>query len=217
MDKDLGFMQIKEEHMLLLQLILVMVFIPLSNWVIYPILKFVGIERPLQKMAAGGIFLGLAFVCAGILEIDLNRKELDSSSLDAQHNGTLCVYTVRANRSDPQEINQKFVYEILTKDTNCPELDERHVTDSLKTSEQILRLILLPEILNETKNILDLPSINNVINTTDQTKNSKHEHTLAINLTEIPKIQGKSTTHILYQLPQHILMALSEVIGQKIH
>lgn len=59
MDGDIGFMTIKPDQMQVVNPFLILVFIPLYEMVFYPLLKYVGIRRPLQKLTIGGILAGL--------------------------------------------------------------------------------------------------------------------------------------------------------------
>lgn len=70
---DLGFYVIKEDQMQLANALLVLVFLPLFNFIVYPILSKVGIRRPLQKMAIGGILAAVASFLSAMVQyrIDL--------------------------------------------------------------------------------------------------------------------------------------------------
>lgn len=219
MDNEInGFMEIKPEHMLLLQAILVMIFIPVSNWVIYPLLRIVGIERPLQKMAVGGICLALAFVFSGIIEIDLNRNETLKSSLNGTQlsvqNLMPCAYSVKTNLVDlqdfevkPQETfeknlnleNSTIIYEVHTEDSHCPGLKSGNITIYLQKWEEIVMIVMLPESDNSVLNVYQVHSGPN--------------HLMTAGTSEVVESELKSrATHILWQVPQHICMALSEVL-----
>lgn len=54
---------------------LILAFIPLCEFVIYPLLRFVGIRRPLQKMSLGGILAGVAFLCSMFLEMKIDAAK----------------------------------------------------------------------------------------------------------------------------------------------
>ena len=55
----------------LLNPLLIMIFIPIYELFIYPLLSSVGIKRPLQKLTLGGILAGLAFLVSGIVELNI--------------------------------------------------------------------------------------------------------------------------------------------------
>lgn len=73
MDGDLGFVEIKPDQMQVLNSILILVFIPLFDVLFYPLLDKVGIRRPLQKLTMGGIFAGVAFICSGLVELQVEQ------------------------------------------------------------------------------------------------------------------------------------------------
>lgn len=72
MDGDIGFYTIKPDQLQFVNPLLILVFIVAFELIFYPILKLVGIFRPLQKMALGGILAAASFVISGFVEIALN-------------------------------------------------------------------------------------------------------------------------------------------------
>ncbi|KAL7030439.1 hypothetical protein ACKWTF_006658 [Chironomus riparius] len=71
MDGDLGWFTIKPDQMQVVNPFLILTFIPLYEVLFYPLLSLVGIRRPLQKMALGGVFAGIAFLCSMLVEITI--------------------------------------------------------------------------------------------------------------------------------------------------
>lgn len=71
MDGDMGSWDIKPDQMQMINPFLILAFIPLYELAFYPLLAFVGIRRPLQKLTLGGIFAGIAFVVSGLVELSL--------------------------------------------------------------------------------------------------------------------------------------------------
>lgn len=59
---------IKPDQMQAVNPLLILAFIPIFEVVIYPMLKFVGIKRPLQKLVIGGFLAAIAFICSAIVE-----------------------------------------------------------------------------------------------------------------------------------------------------
>ncbi|GFQ92793.1 solute carrier family 15 member 2 [Trichonephila clavata] len=79
---------INPEHMQLLNPLLVILMIPLFDWVIYPLLKKRGIcETPLQRMTVGGLLCALSFMIAAGVEIEIGRgmPELPMESQSRMH------------------------------------------------------------------------------------------------------------------------------------
>ena len=59
---------IKPDQMQVLNPVLILLFIPIFEVFIYPILRKIGIRRPLQKLVIGGFFAAVAFGCSAIVE-----------------------------------------------------------------------------------------------------------------------------------------------------
>ena len=101
MDGDIGFMTIKPDQMQVINPFLILVFIPVYEVVIYPLLKLVGISRPLQKLTIGGILAGVAFVLSALVEINLEPTyAVVPGAGEAQlrvFNGIDCTYTFNTN------------------------------------------------------------------------------------------------------------------------
>lgn len=71
MNCDLGFYIVKPDQIQVLGALLPLLLIPIFETVIYPVLRRLGIQRPLQKMTISGIVLALSFVVAGILQFKI--------------------------------------------------------------------------------------------------------------------------------------------------
>lgn len=71
---------IKPDQIHLINPLFVLVFIPLFNVVVYPILYKIGINTPLKKVALGGIFAASSFVCSAVVQyiITVSIKYLTS-------------------------------------------------------------------------------------------------------------------------------------------
>lgn len=73
MNGNIGFMEIKPDQMQVINPLLILVFIPIFDCAIYPCLAKVGLRRPLQKLAAGGILAAVAFTISGLVELKLEK------------------------------------------------------------------------------------------------------------------------------------------------
>lgn len=73
MNGDIGFTKIKPDQMQLINPLLILVFIPLFDVAVYPILSKFGLKRPLQKLTTGGILAGVAFLISGIVELHIEK------------------------------------------------------------------------------------------------------------------------------------------------
>lgn len=58
----------KPDQMQVINPLLVLLFIPLFETVVYPILAKIGIKKPLQKISLGGFLAALAFVLSAIVQ-----------------------------------------------------------------------------------------------------------------------------------------------------
>lgn len=73
MDGKVGPITIKPDQMQVINPLLILVFIPIFNYAVYPALAKIGIKRPLQKLTLGGILAGVAFVISGLVELNLEK------------------------------------------------------------------------------------------------------------------------------------------------
>lgn len=71
MSGDLGGWSLKPDQMQVLNPLLILIFIPIFETVVYPLLAKCNIKRPLQKLGIGGILAGVAFVISAVLELQL--------------------------------------------------------------------------------------------------------------------------------------------------
>lgn len=58
----------KPDQMQVINPLLVLLFIPLFETVVYPILAKIGIKKPLQKISLGGFLAALAFVLSAVVQ-----------------------------------------------------------------------------------------------------------------------------------------------------
>lgn len=74
MNGDIGFYVIKPDQMQMINPLLILVFIPLFETIIYPILNKLGIRRPLQKLTLGGLLAALAFGISALVEFQIEAS-----------------------------------------------------------------------------------------------------------------------------------------------
>lgn len=90
MNGDLGWFTIQPDQMQTLNSVLVLIFIPLFESVIYPILARLRLVRTsLQKLVVGGFLAALAFLLSGALEL---RIQQDNPSLPGAGQSELVLY-----------------------------------------------------------------------------------------------------------------------------
>jgi solute carrier family 15 oligopeptide transporter 1 len=71
MTGELGGWSLKPDQMQVVNPLLILVFIPVFETVLYPLLSKCNIKRPLQKLGIGGILAAVAFVISAIVELQL--------------------------------------------------------------------------------------------------------------------------------------------------
>lgn len=71
---DIGGFTIKPDQMQVVNPLLILAFIPLFNYILYPVLEFVGIKRPLQKLTLGGVLAASAFMISAFVELKLENS-----------------------------------------------------------------------------------------------------------------------------------------------
>lgn len=86
MDGDIGFFLIKPDQIAVFNPLMILAFIPLTEYVLYPLLSKIGINTPLRKLTVGGFLAAVAFIVSGILEMQL---ENDNPILPDDNHGQL--------------------------------------------------------------------------------------------------------------------------------
>lgn len=81
MNRDLGFYKLAKDQMQTLNSLLILVFIPLFDYGIYPLLQRIGIHRPLQKICIGGILCAFALLLAAIVQRQIEMHALNTVSI----------------------------------------------------------------------------------------------------------------------------------------
>lgn len=81
MDLDLGFYKLPAELNSIWNPLLVLVFIPLFEFVIYPLLGKVGFGRPLQRLTVGGFLAAVSFVLTALVEWKIANNPKNSVSI----------------------------------------------------------------------------------------------------------------------------------------
>lgn len=81
MNGDLGFYTILPDQMQALNPILFVAFVPLFEYVLYPLLHKIGIRRPLQKITLSGICGALAILMSALVEWRIRNAAPNSLSI----------------------------------------------------------------------------------------------------------------------------------------
>lgn len=78
MNGDIGFYTIKPDQLGLVPAVSLYILIPLFDYVLYPAMKRLGIQRPLQKMTIGGILMAISFALAAALQFHIDASPVNS-------------------------------------------------------------------------------------------------------------------------------------------
>lgn len=101
MDGNIGFTEIKPDQMQVVNPLLILIFIPIFDCAVYPFLAKLGLRRPLQKLAAGGILAGIAFMISGFIELQLEKTypmfPQPNESQVRIFNGAPCNFTISSS------------------------------------------------------------------------------------------------------------------------
>lgn len=130
MDGNLGFFELKPDQMFAFSSFLVLVFIPLNEILLYPILSKIGIRRPLQKLTLGGLLAGASFILSGVVEWELEKSyPILPTSVESQlriFNTLPCDFNVQTNIPNYEHFSIK----------SLTAFEEKHiyVTDSTNNS-----------------------------------------------------------------------------------
>ena len=81
MNGNIGFYTIKPDHMQILNPLFILICIPFFEVVWYPLLKVLRIERPLHKIALGGVFAAMAFVLSMIVQLKMDELKPEELSI----------------------------------------------------------------------------------------------------------------------------------------
>ncbi|XP_017962881.2 peptide transporter family 1 [Drosophila navojoa] len=98
MDGDVLGYHIKPDQMQVINPLLILAFIPLFDFVVYPLLARFGIKRPLQKLGLGLLCASIGFFLSATVELHLERMEPKAAPKfpDVVHlrlyNGMPCSY-----------------------------------------------------------------------------------------------------------------------------
>jgi len=122
MDGHVGGTTIKPDQMLVANAGLILVFIPLFDYGVYPLFaKFNLLKKPLQRMGVGMFLAGTAFVVSALIEIQLEKSYPDLPAVDEAHlsitNALDCPFDVQISEANVYGLKtEKSAH--LTKNTH---------------------------------------------------------------------------------------------------
>lgn len=74
MNGDLGFFTVHPDQVSLVNSILVIILLPIFDYLIYPMLAKIGIKNHLQRATLGGVTAGISFVVSALVEIQVEKN-----------------------------------------------------------------------------------------------------------------------------------------------
>lgn len=74
MNGDIGFYTIQPDQMQMINSLFILVLIPFFDVVVYPLLSKIGIRRPLQKMAIGGVLAAVSFLLSASVQFKIESS-----------------------------------------------------------------------------------------------------------------------------------------------
>lgn len=101
MTGEIGGITIKPDQMQVVNPLLIIIFIPLWDVLVYPLFAKIGIRRPLQKLTVGMILAGCAFLISAMVELKLEATDPILPNVNEGQlriiNGLDCTYTFRTD------------------------------------------------------------------------------------------------------------------------
>lgn len=164
MDGDVGLFTIKPDQMQVVNSFLILLFIPLFDVAVYPLLAKIGIKRPLQKLTLGGVLAAIAFIMSGLIELKLEQTyPIIPGPGEAQisiFNGMPCDYNVNTTIPGHEEfvinsmknfeekylsVSDNVLYDfsaISSDPTNCPMVEGHFYIKSEKSVGYFIKSII---------------------------------------------------------------------------
>ncbi|KAL5232675.1 hypothetical protein ACI65C_000085 [Semiaphis heraclei] len=143
----------KPDQMQVMNPLLVLLFIPFFETVVYPLLAKIGIKKPLQKIALGGFLAALAFVLSAVVQNKIIGEPIQVSAGEGQlriFNGFDCNITINSTNLPVYKLNSLETLEIryaassnetslpivIIADSSCsPNLSTLNLTSSVSIVE----------------------------------------------------------------------------------
>ncbi|KAH8338870.1 hypothetical protein KR074_007847, partial [Drosophila pseudoananassae] len=91
MDGNVLGYHIKPDQMQVVNPLLILAFIPLFDYIVYPLLRTIGIRRPLQKLTIGLLLAALGFFFSAALEMKMEQAAFATAPAE-QNTGHLRLY-----------------------------------------------------------------------------------------------------------------------------
>ncbi|XP_025198526.1 peptide transporter family 1 isoform X2 [Melanaphis sacchari] len=105
----------KPDQMQVMNPLLVLLFIPLFETIVYPLLAKIGIKKPLQKISLGGFLAALAFVLSAVVQNKIIGGSIQIPAGEGQlrvFNGIDCNITINSTNLPVYKLNSLETLEI---------------------------------------------------------------------------------------------------------
>lgn len=122
MDPRIGSLIVKPDQLQFLNPLLIILFIPLFKYIIYPLMKRCELRKPLQRMGIGGVLIMLSFVVAGYIEDKQFEENLGPKdpppgmSNVILFNGYPCDFKYQLNDQEAVAIRKYSQYSVTVPD-----------------------------------------------------------------------------------------------------
>ncbi|EJW78617.1 POT family protein, partial [Wuchereria bancrofti] len=208
MNGRIGSLMILPDQMNTLNPLIVLITVPIFEAWIYPIVQRICKVTPLRKMAAGGCLAALAFVMAGLLQLEVNK------TMEPHPEHGKVILQLIGNSSYTYEINGT---ELTYGKTDFPE-GLYTVTSSSIENAQSQHLDIRPALISSPEYVLKIGPGN--CSVTDCPYNytiyaeagGAHVIYIADNAIDIYTVVRPNTVNILWQLPQFFVITVGEVL-----
>ncbi|KAK0094394.1 hypothetical protein PV326_011048 [Microctonus aethiopoides] len=135
MDGEISGYLIKPDQMQVINPLLILIFIPIFETCIYPLMaKIRLINTPLKKLTTGGLLAGVAFIVSALLELQLEKTYpiLPSDGL-----AQLRIFNPRNCNITVDLDNQKFIIDSfdMWQDTNIPVIGNKSIDYTVDLSK----------------------------------------------------------------------------------
>ncbi|XP_016980162.1 peptide transporter family 1 [Drosophila rhopaloa] len=110
----LGY-QIKPDQMQVVNPLLILGFLPLFDYIVYPILGRVGIKRPLQKLTIGLLLAAMGFFLSAALEMKMEQAAYQATPVEPDtahlrlYNGMPCRYEFETKLAEKMDGAPRFI------------------------------------------------------------------------------------------------------------
>lgn len=138
---NLGFYTIKPDQIQIINPLLIVSFIPIFDYLIYPIGNKIGLNKPLRRMVVGGILAGLAFLACAFLEMRIENEQPDPMIKNYNHlmiiNGDPTELKINITNITNQQTFQPFSVQVFSN-VHRDKLTQYFVNSTIKNDQTLM-------------------------------------------------------------------------------